>query len=344
MADPIVIDIEADARQNRQSTVLSWSQSRTSTMAPPSLPPGAGIQNTQSSQGSFTPEAGARAPATPRGRPLSDQEKLILTQICVSLADQYGEGQTKFFTMVVGQLSTQIGRSYSPQSATSNMKTMEAARRAQLHEAGSGTEIRSDDWAIAMDQWIQIVDGHKERVAAYQAATNALKKKHTLSVAQRNLLRQSFSTKRAANAGLIEGLPESQEWPADSLRAVSEPASVRKKPQRQRRGRFEDAEAIASIEASKAFSTYIATLTRPSDSDGSRGRGSSEPLQKRLKIIEERQDQLLGTVEELLNQVREVAVSPMRPTLPDLPLRSIERSPSAASFTTATSGLQEHWY
>ena len=63
------------------------------------------------------------------------------------------------------------------------MKTMEATRRAQLYEAGSGTEIRSDDWAIAMDQWIEIVDQHKERAAQYQAAINAMRKKYFLFTA-----------------------------------------------------------------------------------------------------------------------------------------------------------------
>ena len=224
---------------------------------------------------------------------------------------------------------------------------MEATRRAQLYEAGSGTEIRSDDWAIAMDQWIEIVDQHKERAAQYQAATNAMRKKHSLSTAQRDLLRQSFSKKRAADAGLIESLPELQEWPADSLRSASEPPPIRKKPQRQRRGRFEEAEALASIEASKAFATYIASLSEPSSSHSSGSLEGSEPLQKRIKTIEDRQDRLLGIVEELLKEVRKAPTSPMRLTLPpmqDLPLRSIERSPSATSFATATSGLQEYWY
>ena len=71
MADPTVIDADAYARQNRQSTMLSWSQSRASTMAPPSLPLEAASQNAQSSQVSFTPEAGARASTAPRGKPLS---------------------------------------------------------------------------------------------------------------------------------------------------------------------------------------------------------------------------------------------------------------------------------
>jgi hypothetical protein len=31
-----------------------------------------------------------------------------------------------------------------------------------------------------MDQWITIINNYKERVAVYQAATNALKKKYTL--------------------------------------------------------------------------------------------------------------------------------------------------------------------
>jgi hypothetical protein len=43
MADPTAINIEVYARQNWQSIVLSWSQSRTLIMAPPSLPLGAGI-------------------------------------------------------------------------------------------------------------------------------------------------------------------------------------------------------------------------------------------------------------------------------------------------------------
>ena len=74
-------------------------------MAPPSLPLEAASQNARSSQVSFTPEAGAQASAAPRGKPLSNHKKLILAQICVNLGEQYGEGQTKFFTTVVGQLS-----------------------------------------------------------------------------------------------------------------------------------------------------------------------------------------------------------------------------------------------
>ena len=81
-----------------------------------------------------------------------------------------------------------------------------------------------------------------------------------------------------------------QKWLVDSLYAVSEPIFIYKKPRRQRCGRFKDTEAIVSIKASKAFSTYIATLLGPSGSNSSKSRKSSEPLQKRLKIIEECQD------------------------------------------------------
>lgn len=199
-------------------------------MAPTSLPLGIGTQNLPGSQASFNSEAEVRASVVPRGRPLSEQEKVILAQICIALSEHYGQGQTKFFSMVVGQLTTHIGRSYSHQSATSNIRTIEATQRAQLLEAGSGTEVRSDDWAIAMDQWIAIVDSHKERSAIHQAAIDALKKKHSLSTAQRDLLRQSFSKKRAVDAGLTEGLPKLQEWPVDSLHAASEPLPIRKKP------------------------------------------------------------------------------------------------------------------
>jgi len=85
--------------------MLSWSQLRALTIAPPSLPPEAVSQNAWSSQVSFTLEAGAQASAAPRGKPLSNYEKLIFAQIYVNLGEQYGEGQTKFFTTVVGQLS-----------------------------------------------------------------------------------------------------------------------------------------------------------------------------------------------------------------------------------------------
>jgi hypothetical protein len=56
-------------------------------MAPPSLPPEAASQNARSSQVSFTPEAGARASAAPRGKPLSKQEKLVLAQIYINLGE-----------------------------------------------------------------------------------------------------------------------------------------------------------------------------------------------------------------------------------------------------------------
>jgi len=81
-----------------------------------------------------------------------------------------------------------------------------------------------------MDQWIKIVDQYKERAAQYQAATNAIRKKHSLSTAQHNLLRQSFSKKRAADTGLIKSLPKLQEWPADSFCSASKPPPIRKKP------------------------------------------------------------------------------------------------------------------
>ena len=86
-------------------------------------------------------------------------------------------------------------------------------------------------------------------------------------------------------------------------------------------------------------------MLEQSTSNGSRGKEDLEPLQKRLKIIEDRQDQLLGTVEELLKQVRKAPASPIHPSLllmQNLPLCSIEWSPFTASFTTATLGLQEY--
>jgi hypothetical protein len=45
------------------------------------------------------------------------------------------------------------------------MRAIEATQYAQLHEAGSETEIWSNDWAIVMDQWIAIIDSYNERAA-----------------------------------------------------------------------------------------------------------------------------------------------------------------------------------
>jgi chaperonin cofactor prefoldin len=56
-------------------------------------------------------------------------------------------------------------------------------------------------------------------------------------------------------------------------------------------------------------------MLEQSTSNSSRGREDLEPLQKRLKTIEDHQDQLLSTVEELLKQVRKAPASPIRPSL-----------------------------
>ena len=53
---------------------------------------------------------------------------------------------------------------------------------------------------------------------------------------------------------------------------------IYKKPQRQRRGRFKEIEALASIKASKAFTTYIAFILEPSSSYSSKSLKGSEPL------------------------------------------------------------------
>jgi hypothetical protein len=69
-----------------------------------------------------------------------------------------------------------------------------------------------------------------------------------------------------------------QEWLADSLYIISKPIPIYKRPWRQRHSKFKNVEAIASIKASKAFLTYIASLLGPSGSNSSRGRESLEPL------------------------------------------------------------------
>ena len=83
-------------------------------------------------------------------------------------------------------------------------------------------------------------------------------------------------------------------------------------------------------------------MSEQSTSNSSRGREDLEPLQKRLKIIEDYQDQLLSIVEELLKQVKKAPASFIRLSLlliQDLPLYSIEQSPFIASFATITLGL-----
>ena len=92
---------------------------------------------------------------------------------------------------------------------------------------------------------------------------------------------------------------------------ASELLPIYKKPQRQKRGRFKEAKALVSIKASKVFATYIASLLEPSSSHSSRSLEGSEPLQKRIKIIENRQDRLLSIIEELLKKVRKAPTSPI---------------------------------
>ena len=56
-------------------------------------------------------------------------------------------------------------------------------------------------------------------------------------------------------------------------------------------------------------------MLEQSTNNSSKGREDLEPLQKRLKIIEDYQDQLLSIVEELLKQVRKAPASPIRLSL-----------------------------
>jgi hypothetical protein len=156
-----------------------------------------------------------------RGRPLTEEEKLVIIQGCNELGDDWLKGSAKetFWRAVSSSLYRETERTYSWKSCRDYMKAAVKARQQDLKkkETGRGHDPETD-LVRALDQWIDILDQRLELDKQDKAAVEARKADAALDDEMRTQLTERRGKTYARNPILLsnEASPSTGDATSDS--------------------------------------------------------------------------------------------------------------------------------
>ena len=123
-----------------------------------------------------------------RGRRLTEDDEVLLARVCCRHGESYGKGSnwiTSFWIAISASFQAERnGVSYSQKSCRTKMEEIVAQRRVEIAREESGAERNKGDWAMAVDEWIAIIDVHNLLQQSQETAAEIERKWEDLSEIQ----------------------------------------------------------------------------------------------------------------------------------------------------------------
>lgn len=175
-------------------------------------------------------------PKRPRGSRLTEDEDLILIQLCLKNELAYGieRGNTKFWNTIRVQFAKETGQDYTKPKR--HLDDLINKRKIHLAMIGTGDEEDENTYTRALDDWMKVVDTHdneatKKKDTAKQQA-NKIQKEEKIrdNLMQRMGKKRSYQTssESSSESGSEEIEMDSPSLPTQSRSASRTPtASIR---------------------------------------------------------------------------------------------------------------------